>query len=251
VTAKAPAKAAPAKRSEAAPPEVRSARRRNLVWSLAVLTAFVLLLLGAAMSPLLDIEEVQVVGAGSPEHVDEIRRASGVELGDPIVGFRPGSAAGKVADLPWVATANVHRDLPDFVRITVTERIPVAWVAAGSRTLVVDGTGRVLWRADTPPAGLPELVGVADLARPGGVVRPLVLPAAAEALGPDLGSRTAAVQLADATLTVQVSGGPQLRFGAPTQVAAKARVAGAVLAALGATPVSYIDVTVPAAPVSG
>jgi cell division protein FtsQ len=230
---------------------VRSARRRNLVWSLAVLTGFVLLLLAAAMSPLLDIAEIQVVGAGSPAHEAEIRRASGLELGDPIVTFRPGSAAGKVQDLPWVASADVHRDLPGLVRITVTERIPVAWVKAGSRALVVDGTGRVLWRVDTPPAGLPELVGVADLAGPGGVVRPVVLPAAASALGPDLGSRTAAVQLDDGTLTVQVGGGPQLRFGAPTQVAAKARVAGAVLAALEGTPVSYIDVTVPSSPVSG
>jgi cell division protein FtsQ len=231
--------------------ELRSARRRNLVWSLAVLTGFIVLLLGAAMSPLLDIEELQIVGAGSPEHVAEIRRASGLDVGDSIITFLPGAAAGRVEDLPWVASATVHRDLPDLVRVTVTERVPVAWVEAGSHALVVDGTGRVLWRVDAPPPGLPQLVGIADLAGPGGVVRPVVLPAAARALGPDLGSRTVSVQLADGTLTVQIGGGPQLRFGAPTQVAAKARVAGAVLAALGGAPVGYIDVTVPAAPVSG
>ena len=139
----------------------------------------------------------------------------------------------------------------DVVRITITERVPVAWVKAGSRTVVVDGTGRVLWRADGPPPGLPELLGVADVAGPGGLVRPVVLPSTAAALGSDLGARTASVLLADGALTVQVGGGPQLRFGAPTQVAAKARVAAAVLAALGGNPVSYIDVTVPAAPVSG
>jgi cell division protein FtsQ len=249
VSTKAPSAAPPTR--AAASPEVRSARRRNLVWSLAVLTAFVLVLLGAAMSPLLDIEEIQVVGAASPDHVAEIRRASGLDVGDPIVTFMPGSAAGKVQDLPWVATADVHRDLPDLVRITITERVPVAWVKAGSRAVVVDATGRVLWQADMAPPRLPELVGVADVAGPGGIVRPVVLPAAAAALGPDLGSRTASVQLDDGTVTVQVGGGPQLRFGAPTQVAAKARVAAAVLAALGPTPVSYIDVTVPAAPVSG
>jgi hypothetical protein len=98
---------------------------------------------------------------------------------------------------------------------------------------------------------LPELVGVADLAGPGGHVQPVTLPAAAAALGSDLAPRTASVLLNDGTLTVQVNAGPQLRFGAPTQVAAKARVATAVLAALGGNPVSYIDVTVPAAPVSG
>ena len=231
--------------------EFRIARRRNLVWSLAVLTVFVLLLLGAAMSPLLDIEQIQVVGAGTPEHVAEIQRASGIAVGDSIVTFRSGRAAGRVDDLPWVASAKVARDLPNVVRITITERVPVAWVKTGSRTVVVDATGRVLWRADAPPAGLPELVGVADVAGPGGRVRPEVLPATAAALGPDLGSRTASVLLDDGAVTVQVGGGPQLRFGTPTQVAAKARVAAAVLAALGANPVTYIDVTVPAAPVSG
>jgi len=243
--------APPKRRTAPTPPEVRTARRRNLVVSLAVLTAFILLLLGAVMSPLLDIEQIQVVGAGSAEHVAAIRRASGLEVGDPIVTFLPGSAAGKVDDLPWVASAHVSRHLPDIVRITVTERDPVAWVKAGSRTLVVDSTGRVLWRADAPPAGLPELLGIADAGGPGGLVRPVVLPAAAAALGADLASRTASVSLNDGTVTVQVGGGPELRFGAPTQVAAKARVANAVLAALGGNAVSYIDVTVPAAPVSG
>jgi cell division protein FtsQ len=236
---------------EAPSKEVRAARRRNLVWSLAVLTGFALLLLGVAMSPLLDIEEVQVVGASSPEHVTEIRHASGLADGDPIVMFRTGSAAAKVDDLPWIASAKVTRDLPNIVRVTVTERTPVAWVKAGSRAVVVDGSGRVLWRVDAAPAGLPEMLGVADIADPGGLVRPVVLPAVAAALGPDLGSRAASVQLDDGAVTVQMANGPQLRFGAPRQVAAKARVAAAVLVALGPNPVSYIDVTVPAAPVSG
>jgi cell division protein FtsQ len=231
--------------------EYRIARRRNLVWSLAALTVFVLALLGAAKSPLLDIEEIQVVGARTPEHVAEIQRASGLSVGDSIVMFLPGRAANKVDDLPWVASAKVDRDLPNIVRIDVTERVPVAWVKAGSRFVVVDETGRVLGRMDAPPAGLPELLGVADIGGPGGLVRPLVLPETAAALGPDLGARTASVQLDDGSVTVQVAGGPQLRFGAPRQVAAKARVAAAVLAALGGNPVAYIDVTVPAAPVSG
>jgi cell division protein FtsQ len=231
--------------------EFRIARRRNLLWSLAALTVFVLLLLGAAKSPLLDIEEIQVIGAATPEHVAEAQEMSGLSTGDSIVMFLPGRAAGKVDDLPWVASAKVERELPNVVRITITERVPVAWVKAGSRVVVVDGTGRVLGRADAPPAGLPELIGVADIAGPGGLVRPVVLAAVAEALGPDLGARTASVTLDDGLLTVQVGGGPQLRFGSPTQVAAKARVAAAVLAALGDDPVAYIDVTVPAAPVSG
>ena len=242
-------KAAPEK--EPPTKEFRIARRRNLVWSLAALTVFVLLLLGAAKSPLLDIEEIQVVGAGTPEHVAETQHASGLGVGDSIVMFLPGRSADKVDDLPWVASAKVERELPNIVRITVTERVPVAWVKVGSRAAVVDASGRVLGRTDAPPAGLPELIGVADVGAPGGLVRPVILATTAAALGPELGARTASVQLDDGSMTVQVSNGPQLRFGSPTQVIAKARVAAAVLAALGANPVSYVDVTVPGAPVSG
>jgi len=227
------------------------ARRRSLIWSLAALTVFVLVLLGAAMSPLLDIAEVQVVGAATPEHAAAIQAASGLSEGDSIVTFLPGRAADKVEGLPWVASAAVDRDLPNIVRIKVVERVPVGWVKAGSRILVVDGTGRVLARADAPPPGLPELVGVADLAGPGGHVRPATLPATAAALGPARGPRGAWVLPNGGAVRVRGGGGPQLRFGAPTQVTAKARVGAAVLAALGGTPVSYIDVTVPAAPVSG
>jgi len=51
-------------------------------------------------------------------------------------------------------------------------------------------------------------------------------------------------------LTALVPGGPQLHFGDGTQLAAKAQAAAAVLGALVA-PATYIDVSVPGAPVAG
>jgi len=92
---------------------------------------------------------------------------------------------------------------------------------------------------------------VAGVAAPGGQITPTVLARASGALGPDLRSRSAVVTFEDGSLTVQVLLGPQVRFGAPRAVAVKARVAGAVLARLGGAPVRYVDVSVPAAPVSG
>lgn len=216
---------------------------------LGAVTVVAVVAIGVSLSPLLDVEEIQVVGV-APERVAAVGRAAGIGVGDSIVTFLPGSVTGNVRDLPWVDTVSVTRDFPDTVRIRVTERQPVAWVAAGPRVLLVDREARVLWRADTAPAGIPELVGAADLAGPGGQIRPVVLATVAEAFGPALRARVTSATLEDGTLTVQVASGPQVRFGPPREVRAKARVAAAVLVALSG-PVSYIDVTVPAAPASG
>jgi cell division protein FtsQ len=231
-------------------PEIANARRRTMLWSLGVLTVFIAVAVGVCVSPVLDVEEIQVVGA-APERVDDVQRAAGVDVGDAIVLFLPSTVAGNVRDLPWVRSVSVTRDFPTTVRIAVTEREPVGWVRTEQGALVVDAGARALWRADAPPPGLPELIGAADIPAPGGLVRPQLLASVAETLGRDLRSRAATVTLADATLSIQIAFGPQLRFGAPRDVAAKARVAGAVLTALGPTPASYIDVTVPTAPVSG
>ena len=51
-------------------------------------------------------------------------------------------------------------------------------------------------------------------------------------------------------LTVGVIAGPQLRFGDATALAAKARAAAALLGAL-LRPATYVDVSVPDAPVAG
>jgi hypothetical protein len=98
---------------------------------------------------------------------------------------------------------------------------------------------------------VPELVGLDRVDRIGGRARPVDLPAAAGAVGGELRRRLLSIGLADGALTAQMTGGPQLRFGAPERIGTKARVAAAVLATIGGAPVGYVDVGVPAAPVSG
>jgi cell division protein FtsQ len=205
---------------------------------------------GVALSPLLDVESVAVTGV-TPDRVATVQRAAGIDVGDPILGVLPGRAAGRVRGLPWVRTATVVRDLPSGVRIEVVPRIPVGWVRAGTGVLVVDAGGRVIERRPEPTPGVPELTGIAELAPVGGQVHPVSLPAAAGALGAELRSRVGSLHLEDGGLRAQVAFGPEVRFGPPERMTVKARVAAAVLASLGSTPVAYVDVSVPAAPVSG
>jgi cell division protein FtsQ len=187
----------------------------------------------------------------TPDRTAAVERAAGVDPGDPILGVLPGRVASRVEALAWVDDARVVRDLPSTVRIEVVPRIPVGWTRAGDRILVVDADGRVVDATDTAPPGVPELVGVTDMAPVGGEIGPRALPAAAGVLGPELRQRIVTVALEDGAVSAQVVFGPQLRFGPPDRMGLKARVAAAVLASLGPTPVAYVDVSVPTAPVSG
>lgn len=231
-----------------APPPPR--RRRRTRWALLVLTVVAGLAVILVESPLLEVDAVQVTGV-APDRVAAVRAASGIAVGDRILTVWPGRVAARVQALPWVADAKVVRELPGAVRIEVVPRVPVGWAQAGSRVILVDGESRVIDRLDAAPPGVPELVGVRDVAPVGGAISPRSLAAAAGALGAELRQRIATVALDDGGLTAQVTYGPRLRFGTPGRTAAKARVASAVLASLGSRVVTYIDVSVPSAPVSG
>jgi cell division protein FtsQ len=67
---------------------------------------------------------------------------------------------------PWIQSAIIWRELPDNIRIHVTERVPVALVLAGNLYLV-DRSGRVIDTFDHDPeyASLPVLTGISDVSK--------------------------------------------------------------------------------------
>jgi cell division protein FtsQ len=66
----------------------------------------------------------------------------------------------RVAALPRVAAVRVTRDYPSSLRITVTERPPVASVSTGSVYWLVAADGTVLDAAGRRPADLPYVARV-------------------------------------------------------------------------------------------
>jgi cell division protein FtsQ len=223
-------------------------RVRRLLVGVAVLsvaTAGV----GALFSPLLAVHQIVVRGAGTDSAA--VRRAAGVATGAPMVFVDTGAAAAEVRHVPWVASARVSREFPTTLTITVTARVPVAWVSIGpGQVSVIDGHGVVTAHATSPPPGLPQLAGVSRVATLGGRITPAGPAVAAAALGAALRGRVTTVSLGPDGLNVAVLGGPQLRFGDTTALTAKAEAAAAVLGAL-VHPATYLDVSVPAAPVAG
>lgn len=166
-----------------------------------------------------------------------------------------------------VATSGAHG-----VVISVHERLPIAYVAIGSRRLLADGAGLLL-PGGTVAAGMLPVVPL-----PAGAVastgRAVASSAGARTSGAggaaisSAGARAALAVLAAAPyamlahvasatssnahgVILQLRHGPQLYFGAPTQLASKWNSAVSVLQDRSSAGAAYIDVTDPQRPAAG
>jgi cell division protein FtsQ len=230
----------------------REAGRKRLRVVLGAIVAFVVIGTGylTVESPLLDVDHIRVTGV---QHLDAaaVERAAGVQPGAPLLRADTRAVAARIEALPWVASAKVSRALPATLRITVTERVPVAWVRRDDAHVVLlaaDGTAIV--DTDAPPAGLVEIRGARRIPATGARLTPARAAGAAAAMPPELAARVVAVDVtADAT-TLVLGGGAEVRLCTATDLAAKGAAAVAVMQQLGDRSFSYVDVCVPQSPVS-
>src|SRR5688572_24483176 len=84
--------------------------------------------MAASHSALLDVDHVQVLGATRTAQADVIR-AAGLDRHRYLIELDGGKIARRVEGLPWVEDARVERRWPGTVRVTVSERTPLASVA--------------------------------------------------------------------------------------------------------------------------
>lgn len=233
--------------------EIRSERRqrrwrrtRSALVALAVLAVLVAL----ERSPLVAIEQVEVVGTErlAPE---EVLEHAAVELGSSSVRLRPAEVEARVAALPLVRSASVRRLDPLTVRVEVVERAPVLRVEGRDAAVLLDRDGVVVDEAageDLP------VVRIAETApEPGSRVD--VSPAAANAhavwqgLSGPLRATVVTYEAAGPDeLTLRLASGVQVRFGRAERLDEKVRALGAVLEDVGDTPVQGVDVRAPRAP---
>jgi len=232
---------------------VRRAEGRRRLRILLVVLAVVLVGTAAWValaSPLLDVDRIVVRGTvhATPEQVTS---AAQIARGDAMIWVDDGAAASRVEALPWVRSAQVERDWPGTVRITVTERTAAAWVQSGTGPAIVDGTGRVLDRIADAPADLPEIAGVTRVPPVGATIAPALGARVAGRLLGDARTGTRTIALTDHGVNLSLVSGVEIRLGQPTAVMTKVRAAVAVLGALEGEAVSYVDVAVPSNPVAG
>lgn len=188
-------------------------RLRRLTW---VLGGLAVLVDGTALAHtgFVDVDRFEIAGAMATSEA-AIRGASGIDEGDALLTLDEGAAEQRIEALPWVDEADVVKQWPGTVRVTVTERVPAAVVQlseqVGAPLALVDATGRVLdIGAQLPgvimvtgaPPGLAEGQEV-----PGAVRDALDVALAADARLPG------AVTAVSTDLDAALAGGGVVRFG--------------------------------------
>ena len=232
-------------------------RRLRVLVVLVGLLTLATLAVAAVYSPMLDVERVDVSGVDAATAA-AVRTAAGVSRGDALLRVNTGTVAARLERLPGIAHAEVSRELPGTLHITVTRRELVGWVSvpapkgshAAATVATVDPSGRIVDGALVPPSGLPQLVGISSRGRPGTQIAHPAVAHVASILPPDLRNLATTVKVQRGVVSMGLANGPEIRFGAPDALASKARTALAILGSL-RRPVHYIDVRVPSAPVTG
>lgn len=226
-------------RTEAVP-----TRRRVLVrrWvALSVVLGLVLLAAAVWWTPLLGVRSVDVTGARQLT-AEQVRVAAAVPEGTPMLRLDLRSIQQRVRLLARVATVEVLREWPSTVRIEITERSPVGYIAESDGTHLVDATGMDYATVTTPPRGLPKIelttVAPADQRTQAvvGVLR--ALPAQLRSLVVTVSART------PGSVTLGLTHGRTIRWGSADDSARKAEV----LAPLMTRPGKVYDVSSPELP---
>jgi cell division protein FtsQ len=223
-------------------------RLRRLVVALIVLGAAGVVA-GVVWSPILDVDDVAVTGAG--ERTREVAVAAAVERGSALLLLDTGAVEERVEALAWVGDAEVTRELPGTLQVKVRLRPAVAMAARpDGQVALVDATGIVTAVVPRAPGGIPALVTTAAPPDAGALVRPVAAARVAGAIGP-LEGRVARVFVERGQAALLLTDGIEVRLGSLDRLEEKARAADAVLRTAGATGITYVDVRVPAAPVTG
>ena len=89
------------------------------------------------------IASVHLAGNGRTQP-SEILAALGFEPGQPIFGADVQAARQRLLQLPWVADAEVRRQYPDSIAVSLVEKLPFALWQMPAGTFVVERSGRVI-----------------------------------------------------------------------------------------------------------
>lgn len=140
----------------------RQWRRRWGVWKYVVALVLLLALVATGVwavlfSSWLSVSGVDVAGS-SGENAARVRQVAAVPRGGPLATVDLAAIERRVESLAFVKDADVTREWPDQVLVTVSERVPVATVRIGGQVRVLDADGVIFGDPGKAPRGLPSIV---------------------------------------------------------------------------------------------
>jgi cell division protein FtsQ len=226
-------------------------RRRLIVGAILLIALYGAYMLWFRNLSWFAIDEVTVRGATTNER--EIKLAVEQVAQDmTTLHLKDDELREAVAQFPTIATVAADTGFPHTLRMTVTERLPVAFIKVGPRRTAVSADGYLLLGASFDPKPLPRLEGVAaQRGRLSGdaAAQAAILGATPQPLRERVTSST--WDEGQGGVVVSLDNGPDLRFGDGSRARDKWTAAVAVLSSPEHGSPAYLDVSVPDRPVSG
>ncbi|GAA3535311.1 cell division protein FtsQ [Aeromicrobium panaciterrae] len=143
-------------------PRFAARRRDGLIqrWRRPLILVGSVLLIGMIVwgvwfSGLLAVSKVVVQGETTLTEA-QIRDAADVPIGRPLARVDTVAIEARVASMERVQAVSVSRSLPHTIKITIAERIPVAYARLGGQIRGIDQYGIAYRTFDSPPKGLLE-----------------------------------------------------------------------------------------------
>lgn len=202
-----------------------------MVWTVALVVAFVGLGLLLYFTPIMAARSIVITGVGAVSQ-EEIVAAADVEQGTPLLQVNTDDVAERVATIRRIATARVQREYPSTLRITVVERIPVAVKDFPDGPHLFDRDG-VDFATGPPPPSLPYLD--VDNPSPSDPSTKAAL-AVMTALRPEVAGQVARVSAPSvAAITLTLVDGREVVWGTTDRTEEKAQKLGALLTQPGHT----------------
>jgi cell division protein FtsQ len=227
---------------------------RSLLAAAALAVASLAAYWGALATPVFAVEEVEVRGA-PPAVQRQVEAVAGYLDGRSLVGLDTDELEGRVRALPSVAGVSVDRAFPHTLVVKVAAERAVAVVRRGGQAYLATGSGKVVREVElASDTALPRLwIPRGTTVHVGGTLPPSYTPATrALAVAHEIGLRrpVRGIRTRSVGLTLVLRYGPEIRLGAPEDLALKLTVAREVLRRT-APGMRYVDVSVPERPVVG
>jgi cell division protein FtsQ len=211
---------------------------------IGVVAAIVIIVILA--SPIFSVRDIQIEGAvyTSQETIDEATRLID---GDSYFTLDSNGASNILKEDPWVEDVRISKHFPDTVVVEIDERVPVVWyVGEDNKARVVDAEGRIITVLDGWPTDYLQVTGVGP-SLAAGAITDVGYRAAAQtviALPDELRRLVESLELSPGgELSMTLSSGTIVRFGAPTDLQNKLVSVVVLLRRQNPTDIAVIDVS--------
>ena len=228
-------------------------RRLWWLWTPVALLVLGVLAYASTRTSLLDVDRIEVEGAGLKVTERAVLEAAAIEVGRPLLDLDLDAVDSRLTALPWVAEATVAREWSGTVRLRILERTPVVvGVDPVGAQVLLDAVGAVLESVEPGASADPSLphIRIDGFGPPGSRVSGIgPLLRAAEAVPPDLGAWIVALVPTGDGIRAELVGGAVAEMGFSDDYRDQARALATVLTRVTLACLREVDVSIPDNPV--